>query len=506
MGGLRAMIRKLREFIFCGKMNNWENTDGYRWTVIVFFLLLLPVFFGRLGENTLLKSDELQYAATAKEILQTGDWFTMHYNGNPVWLKPPLYFWGEAVFFKIFGTSEYWARFPSALTGYTTLLLIYAIGVRLYGRKAGFLSVWVLATSFFFLQYSRRAMLDVPIAFSTTLGIYALLRGEANKRFDLLFGLAVALGYYFKAVQGLYIVAIAPLYLAATGQWRRIIRPSMLAAYSVSVALTAAWVWPQILVHGDNFIYSSSGIFPVLHRGYYCVDPSERTPFYLPLTTLLKIDWPWVPLSVYGFALLVRRGIREKGALLVLIWTGVVLSALMASSNVFDRYLITVIPPLALCAGIALARWIKDEQLCTFSRAITALLVFVVLLAVCFPVPLDRRGYEQIDLIKSINHVIPKDKPILLYKGHDWATSQGLSFYADRYLDKQIKSVEELLDERRKRNGELYCIASSDDFPQAERFQVKDRIRYIAQTGPYGKSRVRYFVFEILQTGGANNL
>lgn len=498
MEGLCAMIRKLREIIFCGKIKNWENTDGYRWMVFIFFLLLLPVFFGRLGENTLLKSDELQYAATAKEILQTGDWFTMHYNGNPVWLKPPLYFWTEAVLFKVFGASEYWARFPSALTGYATLLLIYAIGVRLYGRKAGFLSVLALATSFFFLQYSRRAMLDVPIAFSTTLGIYALLRGEEDKRFDLLFGLAVALGYYFKAVQGLYILAIAPLYLVAAGQWKRIIRPGMLAAYSLAAALMAAWVWPQIVVHGDNFIYSSSGIFPVLHRGYYCADPSERTPFYLPLTMLLKVDWPWVPISVYGAVLLIRGGIREKGALLVLIWTGVIMSVLLVSSNVFDRYLITVIPPLALCAGIALARWIKDEQLCAFSRIALALLIFVVLLCACFPVPLDRRGYEQIDLIKSINHVVPKDKPILIYKGHDWATSQGLSFYADRYLDKQIKSVEELLDERRKRKGELYCIVSSEDFSDIEQSPLKDEVHIIITTGPYGKNRITYFLFKML--------
>jgi 4-amino-4-deoxy-L-arabinose transferase-like glycosyltransferase len=102
----------------------------------------------------------------------------MHYNGEPSWLKPPLYFWVEAVFFKMFGLTEYWARFPSALSGYATLILVYLIGVRLYGRKVGFLSMVILASSFFFLKFSRRAMLDVPVAFITILGIYALLRGE----------------------------------------------------------------------------------------------------------------------------------------------------------------------------------------------------------------------------------------------------------------------------------------------------------------------------------------
>jgi 4-amino-4-deoxy-L-arabinose transferase-like glycosyltransferase len=84
------MIQKLRNYIFCGSVENWEKTDSYRWAVFVFFLLLLPVFFGRLDDNTLLKSDELLHAAMAKGILQTGDWLTMHYNGEPSWLKPPL--------------------------------------------------------------------------------------------------------------------------------------------------------------------------------------------------------------------------------------------------------------------------------------------------------------------------------------------------------------------------------------------------------------------------------
>lgn len=496
------MVQKLREFIFCGRVRNWEDTDSNRWTFFVFMMLLLPAYFGHLGDNTLLKSDELLHAAMATDILKTGDWFTMHYNGAPNWLKPPLYFWVEAVFFRIFGQSEFWARFPSALAGYATLLLIYSIGTRLYGRKTGFLSVVVLTTSYFFLKYSRRAMLDVPVAFSTTLGIYALVRGEKEKHYDLLFGLAVAIGYYIKAVQGLYVAVIGPIYLTFTGQWRRLFSPGMMAAYLAAVAIPAAWVWPQILTHGESFIYSQSGISTIINRGAM---PSMNTPFYMPLLILSEVYWPWLPASIYGAYLLVRGGVRERAAVLIFAWTGIILLSLMLSSGVFERYLISVIPPLSLCGGIALTRWIEDDKFCEFSRFATAVIIFFILFAICTPVILDRRGHPQIDLIKSINYIVAEDKPILNYRGLDWATMQGLNFYAGRYLDKQINSVDDLAKERRERGGELYCIVSSEDFPDIESSLLKEHVRFMLRTGPYGRSRIQYFLVEILPFSGTNS-
>jgi len=489
------MVSKLHGFIFCGRVRDWENTDSYRWAVLVMFVLLLPVFFGRLGENTLLKTDELLHAAMATDILKTGDWFTMHYNGELTWLKPPLYFWVEAVLFRIFGQSEFWARFPAALAGYATLFLIYSIGEKLYGRKTGFLSMVVLATSFFFLKYSRRAMLDVPVAFATTLGIYALVCGEKEKRYDVLFGLAVAVGYYIKAVQGLYIAVIGPLYLILSWQWKRLVRPTMLAAYVLAAALIAAWVWPQISTYGLTFIYSQSGISPVIHRGAV---QGVHMPFYVPLQILFKVYWPWLPASVFGLYLLIRGGIRERGALMILTWTGIILLSLMVSSSVFERYMLTAIPALSLCGGIALSRWVEDEKLCEFSRVVTAVIMFFVLLGTCTPVPLDRRGHHQTDLVKAINYVVPGNKPILNYRGLDWATMQGLNFYAGRYLDKQINSIDDLTRERREREGELYCIVSSEDFVDIENSHMREQVRFMVRTGPYGRSRIQYFLVEIL--------
>ena len=235
--------------------------------VLLLFIVLLPLFFGRLSDLRLPMWDDLTHAAMGKEILVTGDWFTMHSNGAPSWIKPPLYFWLEAGIFSLFGASEYGARFPSALCGYLCAILIYLLARRLFGRRTAFLAIVVTATSFLFVKYSRRAMIDVPAAFATTLGAYALVRAEKRDSFYLLYGLAIALGYYFKAVQGMYLVLIGPAYLLFSGQWRRLFNPWFLAANLGAAGLIALWAVPQALLNGDTFLFSQSALGPALNRG-----------------------------------------------------------------------------------------------------------------------------------------------------------------------------------------------------------------------------------------------
>src|SRR5271170_6512313 len=144
---MRAAWRRFMEDVLGSSSRGWERTQEYDRTVAAFFLLLFVLFFTRLGELILPAYDDITHAAMGRGILQTGDWFTMHYNGRATWLKPPLYFWLEAAAFKLFGPTEFWARFPSALCGFGTLVLAYGVGEKRLGRRAAFWSVFALATS-----------------------------------------------------------------------------------------------------------------------------------------------------------------------------------------------------------------------------------------------------------------------------------------------------------------------------------------------------------------------
>ena len=131
------------------------------------FILLLFAFilyFSKLGGNGLWGDDSF-YAQKAKEILSTGSWFTMHFDGNPNFDNPPFFIWLLAGSFSLFGVNDFGALFPSALFGVLSVGLMYTMTKRLYDSWTAFIAVTVLATTLPFMRYARHAMMDVTLTF-----------------------------------------------------------------------------------------------------------------------------------------------------------------------------------------------------------------------------------------------------------------------------------------------------------------------------------------------------
>lgn len=94
--------------------------------------------------------DELpgQYAATAWEIVESGNWLIPTLEGVPRLQKPPLVYWITAASLGLFGRNEFGARLPTALALVGLILLTRALGARLYGPPRGAIATVVLGTSF----------------------------------------------------------------------------------------------------------------------------------------------------------------------------------------------------------------------------------------------------------------------------------------------------------------------------------------------------------------------
>ena len=82
----------------------------------VLFLAALSgvVLFANLHQGDLSGYDDAVYAHEAREVLRSGDWFTLKLNGYADFDKPPLFVWLVAISFKIFGVTDSAAKFPAA--------------------------------------------------------------------------------------------------------------------------------------------------------------------------------------------------------------------------------------------------------------------------------------------------------------------------------------------------------------------------------------------------------
>src|SRR5271163_3854879 len=90
-----------------GTHRPWSNTLPL--LVITFFSVL--IFFNMLGAVPLFNPDEGLYAEPAREMLETGQYLTTLLNYAVRFTKPPLVIWAMALSYKIFGVSEFAARF-----------------------------------------------------------------------------------------------------------------------------------------------------------------------------------------------------------------------------------------------------------------------------------------------------------------------------------------------------------------------------------------------------------
>ncbi|HAH30757.1 MAG TPA: hypothetical protein DCL44_00400 [Elusimicrobia bacterium] len=433
-----------------------------------YLFLLFVLIFIKLEPYIMPQLDDMTHASMGISILQTGDWFTMHEGGMISWLKPPLYFWMEAVLFKVFGVSEYWARFPAAVTGFLTFLLSYKTASKLFSKRAGFLTLFVMSSSLYFLSYTQRVMLDMPVTFAVVLSIFSVVKAEKenNDKFYLLYGLGLAFGYYFKGIQGLYALGIIPLYFIFTGQSGKLFNAYFLISILCAVFLIGLWFVPQYTAHGREFLLSQSGVGPLLTGGL----AGHENPFYSPLKNLFRMFYWTIP-AFYGMLLGFNR-LKNKnernGFILLFLWFFVIISALSASSVFGVRYLIPAFAPAAIFAALALEKHIPPQKFPYFQHIVCLLAGVILFFAAIFPLPAPKGGSEYISLYRCVNSIVDSNSRLLLYKERIFIFNQGLTFYSLRPLDKQVNSIEELLSEIRKSDKTAFVISNAQDYKEIQ--------------------------------------
>ena len=129
---------------------------------------------------------ESNYALTAKEMLLSGDWLSPQIYGHYWFDKPIMIYWLIAASFKLFGISEFAARFPSAVFGGLSVSFAYWFSYTLFHHKRiALLSALILATSLEFWILSRMVITDSVLFFFTSVALAFMYLGilKKNSRF-----------------------------------------------------------------------------------------------------------------------------------------------------------------------------------------------------------------------------------------------------------------------------------------------------------------------------------
>ena len=280
------------------------------WAILILATLYV-CYFSHLGAIGFVGPDEPRYAWIARDMAETGDWVTPRLYGNPWFEKPPLLYWGAALFFKLFGVSEAAARLPSAISALLATLALAWLAWRLYGAETARWLLLLLPTTVGMIGFSHAAATDMPFSGMLTIAMVCaavVLRLTHNENTPIiprtpwlaliLFGFFLGLAVLAKGPAAIILCGGAVFFWAMfTKRWRdafRLFHPAAIAAFCLT-----ALPWYILCARRNPDFFR---IFIIEHNFKRFLTPEFQhiQPFWFYGAVLLIALLPWTALGVWS--------------------------------------------------------------------------------------------------------------------------------------------------------------------------------------------------------------
>jgi 4-amino-4-deoxy-L-arabinose transferase-like glycosyltransferase len=356
-------------------------------TLLLFFLAVGILYFSALGTIPLLEPDEGRYAEIPREMLASGDFVTPRLNGVVYLEKPPFYYWGTAASLRMFGETEFGARFFTAAVSVAGILLTYWMGAALVGWRTGLYSAIVLSTSLYYYAIGRLHTPDMTLAVLLALSIFPAYLHHSGKSprssYLILSYAAAGLAFLTKGLVGVvFPLAVLVLWLVFSRRYRESAKAFSLPGLALFLAIVLPWT---ILVQRANTDFLWFFFVHEQFLRYATKIHHHYEPFWYFVPVLVAGFLPWV-----AFLRRVAVSIRDaRGAFLpredlvfLLSWSLFIFLFFSFSGSKLATYIAPVFPPLAVLFGRGLALWTEREDgavRCRFPLALSAILSAVIL-------------------------------------------------------------------------------------------------------------------------------
>ena len=310
-------------------------------------------------------ADEAFYGEAAREMVESGEWLTPHYNYEPRFQKPVLYYWATAATFAVTGATAWSARLWAALSGIGLVFVTAGLARRWYDDDTALLAGAIVATSFGYVALGRMALPDLPLALSVTATIAACLiaigdRVPRPRRWLLAAAVAAGLGFLTKGPLAVVLPAVVVLPVVMIERRASRLGPlDIVVAVAVFVAIAAPWYVAMWLTHGNSYLHN---FFVGDNLERFATDRfNEPRPWWYYGPVIVGGVVPWAPYLLLGAGavgrLLSGRGGPGSLETRLAIWLLLPLVVFTASVGKQPRYVLPLLPPVA----ILIARGIVDR-------------------------------------------------------------------------------------------------------------------------------------------------
>ena len=299
-------------------------------------------------------------------MAETGDWVTPRLYGRPWFEKPPLLYWGGAIFFKLMpGRPEIAARLPSAICALLATLTLAWLAWRAYGEECARWLLLLLPTSVGMIGFSHACATDMPFAGTLTIALVcaAAILGlvPANDKTPillrtpwralLLFGFFMGLAVLAKGPAALILMGGAVFFWALfSKRWRDVFR--LLHPAALAVFLLTALPWYVLCARRNPDFFR---IFIIEHnfKRYLTPEFQHIQPFWFYLPLVLIAFLPWITILPWSTVFAILKRPSQPLTLFMFAWAAFCLIFFSISQSKLPGYILPAIPAIGLLAARA---------------------------------------------------------------------------------------------------------------------------------------------------------
>jgi 4-amino-4-deoxy-L-arabinose transferase-like glycosyltransferase len=277
----------------------------------------------------LLNPDEESIVPRAWEIASGGGL-------DPDWYDYPSFVFYVLAPFQAFADEPSYlaGRLVVAALGVASVVAAVWLGRVAHGPWAGWVAGAATAVATTHVAYSRMAVTDVPLTLGITVALALIITGRLEWA-GAAAGLAASAKY-----PGVFLVA--PLLVAGWGQWRR------LAVSGLAAAVAFATTSPFVLLHAGAAWDDASRVQRLARAGWLGFEDEGPAPVAF-LDRLWEALGPFLLVAAGGLVVALAR--RRRADLVLALFALVYFASLLTIDAYFDRYVLPLVPVLAVLAG-----------------------------------------------------------------------------------------------------------------------------------------------------------
>lgn len=367
----------------------------------IFVLVVMSVLLFFVGSGLLEFTDPVEgnYVQTAKEMLAAGDYFSPRIYGNYWYDKPIFFYWELIAAFKIFGVTEFAARFFPALMATFGVVATYVFGKKLYDAKVGFIAAVILATSLEYWYLAHAVITDMTLFVTVSLTLVFFFLGY-RENCSLYFYIAYscsAVAVLTKGPIGLalpgFIILLFLLSEKKLSYLKKLCIPTGMILFLVVIS---AWYYPMYKIHGSDFILTFLGVHNVL-RASVSEHPEVNVWYYYTIVFIAGF-FPW---SFYVLPKIFRdfyKKYKAKAKLFnlstekkfLLIWAVSVFVVFQIFATKYVTYTLPYMMPIAILFAL-----IFKENVKIFKGMAMVMIVLLPILLITVAVPICKQNSEK---------------------------------------------------------------------------------------------------------------